>query len=303
LSFRAFFVAGGQVLASAGTAAVIAWGGGGAHGFAVMGGAAAAILFTSFVICFLGTADARRMEATPKSHLPRLEQVRSLLKNGPFVLLMAVKTTQFMAISIISTTKVLFLLNVVQIGYVGLVNLTLVQNVVAALTVPFWTWFARRIGKRDAYLCATALLAALYASWWWTGPGMSMEAVWIRGAINGLAATGTVLMSIAMLPDLMEFDRLRTGQRREGVFSGIYTIVEKIGYAIGPGLIGMLLAMSGYIATTQGRIVQQPPEAIAMLYAGAAWIPALLVVASFVMMMFYRLDEKALKAAREAAAG
>jgi GPH family glycoside/pentoside/hexuronide:cation symporter len=207
-----------------------------------------------------------------------------------------------MAIAVVSTTKLLFLLNVLKIGYTGLVELTLVQNIAAAMTVPAWVWFAKRFGKRTGYLCATGLLAVVYFSWLFTGFGVSTASIWARGFLNGVAATGTTLMSVSMLPDLMEYDRLRTGERREGVYSSLYTIVEKVGYALGPGLIGVLLASSGFIATKRGAIVQQPESAIHALYVGMALLPAVLVVASFVMMLFYRVNEQTLQAERARAA-
>ena len=298
LSFRAFFVTFGQIAASAGTASVIQWAGGGSRGYAAMGAATAAVLFTTMTICFFGTAKARTTAATPRSHVPGWKQFTTLLGNFPFVILMAIKTTQFMAIAIVGTTKLLFLLNVLKVGYGGLVQITLVQNLTAAATVPLWVWFARKVGKRNGYLCATALLAVTYFSWVFTAEGVAMWEIWLRGFLNGVAATGTTLMSVSMLPDLMEYDRLKTGERREGVYSSIYTIVEKVGYAIGPGLIGGLLAGAGFLATTGGAIVQQPDSAMRTLYIGMAIMPAGLVILSFVMMLFYRLNETTLREAR-----
>jgi GPH family glycoside/pentoside/hexuronide:cation symporter len=78
---------------------------------------------------------------------------------------------------------------------------------------------------------------------------LSLPSIWWRGAVNGLAAAGTTLLSISMLPDIMEYDRIKTGLRREGIFSGIYTIVEKLGFAPGAAITGAVLSFSGYIPT------------------------------------------------------
>jgi GPH family glycoside/pentoside/hexuronide:cation symporter len=94
---------------------------------------------------------------------------------------------------------------------------------------------------------------------------------------------------------------LRTGLRREGIFSSFYTIVEKLSYALGAGVVGVLLAAAGYIPTLKGAIVHQPSSAISALYGGASLIPAALVASSFVLMLFYGLDEKRLNAEREGA--
>jgi GPH family glycoside/pentoside/hexuronide:cation symporter len=295
LSFRAFFISFGQIAASAGTAGLIAWAGGGRHGYAVMGICGAAALAGTMVVSYFGTAQARVVEATPKHHFSRREAIATLTSNRPFLLLMGVKLAQYSAIAIISTTKLLFLLNVLKVGYQGLVNLTLVQNLVSAITVPFWVWAAGRIGKRPAYLIATFLLGLLYLSWFMTDASITPMELWVRGAINGVAASGTALLSISMLPDVMEYDYRRTGLRREGIFSSVYTILEKLGYALGAGIIGVLLAVAGYIPTLQGNLVQQPASAVFALYAGSSLIPAGLIVISLVLMWFYRLDEHALR--------
>jgi GPH family glycoside/pentoside/hexuronide:cation symporter len=295
LSFRTFFVSVGQVASSAGAAALIGWFGGGSVGYAVMGAVAGGLIGLSMLVSFFGTRRARMAKAAAKVHLTRRELISTLASNRPFVLLMVIKLSQFAAIAMISTTKVLFLLNVVNVGYGGLVNLTLVQNVVAILVIPGWVWLGRSIGKRRAYLLATGLLVLTYVSWFFTDASITMPEIWIRGAVNGVAAAGTTLLSIAMLPDVMEYDRLRTGLRREGVFSSIYTIVEKLGYALGAGIIGIVLSMAGFISTTQGALVAQPASATLALYAGASLIPAGLVLFSWLLMLAYPLDEKMLR--------
>lgn len=302
LSYRAFFISFGQIVSSAGTAALIQHWGGGRLGYGVMGATTGIILALSMALSFLGTARARGMPVAPaRPGFTGSEAIRTLLSNRPLVLLMAIKLSQYMAIAIINTSKLLFLLNVVGIGYTGLINLTLVQNLVSAGCLPLWVTLARRIGKRPAYLLATGLLAMVYLSWFWTGPGMTMPAIWLRGALNGVAAAGTTLMSIAMLPDVMEYDRLRTGVRREGIFSSVYSIVEKLGYSLGAGLSGVILALAGYIPTLGGKLVVQPPHAIAGLYAGASLIPAALMTLSFIVMLAYPLDEAMLRATKRLA--
>lgn len=298
LSFRTFFISVGQIGAGAGTAWIIAKVGGDRTGYAAMAGAAIVIMTLSFVATFFGTRKARAVAPSERRSHNLLEAARTLWSNKPFVTLMAIKTCQYVGIAMITTTKVLFLLNVLKIGYGGLFNLTLVQNIVMALSLPGWVWVARRIGKRNAYLVATGMLAMLYFSWYLAGSGIPMWEVWARGVLNGVAAAGTTLVSISMLPDVMEYDRLKNGLRREGIFASFYNIVEKIGYALGAGIIGLYLSMAGYIPTTKGQIVTQPDGAIAALYAGASLIPMAFVLVSFCLMITYPLDEKVLAAAR-----
>ena len=296
MSFRAFFIALGQVVSAAGTAALVAWFGGGTGGYAMMGAIIGATLTISMIVSIWMTKDARQAQHVASHTFTRTEAAKAILANKPFILLMTIKLAQYMAIAIITTTKLLFLLNVLKLGYGGLAQLTLVQNLVSAATVPLWVIAAKKIGKRTAYLLSTALLAMVYASWYFAEPGIAMSEVWLRGAINGVAAAGTTLMSISMLPDVMEYDRIRTGLRREGLFSGFYTIIEKLGFALGAGLIGLLLSMAGYIPSFAGKLVTQPQSAIDALYYGSSLIPAGLAVLSCCLMLAYSLDDRKLKA-------
>ena len=300
LSFRTFFVSIGQLLSAAGMAAIVKVAGGGSTGYAVMGAAAGTLVFTTMFISFLGTRRARSVErdVTTKP-IPGMQQVKSLIANLPFMQLMGAKTFLYLAISVISTTKLLFLLNVLKVGYDGLVSLTVSQNVVAMFMVPVWTWAGRRFGKTQCYLAAIGILSLLYASYMFTTEGISTLELYIRGAINGVPAAGVTLMGISMLPDVMEYDRKVTGQRREGVYSSIYATMEKVAFAIGPGLVGVYLAAAGFVSTTGGEIVDQPDNAVRALYIGISAAPAILTAISFLIMSRYKLNEQSLRAMPE----
>jgi glycoside/pentoside/hexuronide:cation symporter, GPH family len=55
-----------------------------------------------------------------------------------------------------------------------------------------------------------------------------------------------LLFPWAMLPDVLEFDRLATGQRREGLIYALFTLVQKASYALGVFLSGQALERFGY---------------------------------------------------------
>jgi Na+/melibiose symporter-like transporter len=59
-------------------------------------------------------------------------------------------------------------------------------------------------------------------------------------------------------------------------------------------MMGVYLSAAGYMATTRGQLVEQSPSAVRALYAGSAVFPAILLAASFVIMLFYRLDKSTL---------
>ena len=104
-------------------------------------------------------------------------------------------------------------------------------------------------------------------------------------------------MGQAMLPDTMEYDVRRTGIRREGVYAGFYTTIEKFSYAAGPAIAGLLLAAAGYVASSDG-FAAQPQSAIIAIYICAAGIPALMGFVGALCLTQYYLTEEKRKATR-----
>ena len=300
MSFRTVFSAGGQLLALAGAAALVKYGGAGEGGFRLMGAVLGLVIAAALLWCFLGTAKApfaKRVETPP---IKVREQIRMIIENKQFLIYMAAKFLQFISLASVTSTGLLFKLNVLKIGYEGQIQLSVVQNLVMAFSMPVWVWMGKRYGKRNCYMFALGLNAAAYISWLFTGPGITPVEVMGRGVVLGIAAGGVILMALSMLPDIMEYDRRLHGVRREGLFSSLYSIMEKVGYAIGPAAIGLYLAASGYISTTKGQLVQQGPGAIQALYVSNAVIPAAAMIGSIILMLFYKLDKATL--ARHAAA-
>jgi len=299
-SYRVFFIAVGQTLSVAGTAALIEWAGGGRQGYGVMGAAMAALVFITMGLSFIGTRTARQAQHyEPPVPMKLSEKLRLLGENRPLLLLMSAKFSQYISIAIFSGTKLLFMLNVLKLGYEGIIHLAIAQNLAGAIATPLFVKLGRRLGKRVSYLIAITLLAMAYVSWAFVEPNPANWEVWWRGALAGVGGSGMTLMSISMLPDTMEYDRLRSGGlRREGVFSSIYAIFEKLGYALGPLIIGAYLSLAGYIATTDGALVEQPAEVVRALYFGAAAIPAMLLGLSALLIWRYDLDERTLREAR-----
>jgi GPH family glycoside/pentoside/hexuronide:cation symporter len=115
----------------------------------------------------------------------------------------------------------------------------------------------------------------------------------LRAIVMGAAGSGSVLVSTAMITDAIEYDRLTTGQRREGVFLGGFELVQTTSFVIGPLVVGFVLSGAGLVPG-QVSAAEQPPEAIAMIRNAMATIPAVTCVVGMFLLMFYRLTAQRL---------
>jgi sugar (glycoside-pentoside-hexuronide) transporter len=105
----------------------------------------------------------------------------------------------------------------------------------------------------------------------------------ISGAFQGIVTA----IIYGMVPDTVEYGHWKSGIRADGfVYSGT-SFMLKLGGAISPTLLGVLLAGAGYAPN-----VAQGPEALNMMNIMMNMMPAILCAIGFVAFLFYKLDNK-----------
>lgn len=158
----------------------------------------------------------------------------------------------------------------------------------AVLVTPLWQQVARRVGKERGFLFASLLFAlaalAMVALVWAPGPW-----VYAPVAVAGAAYAGMQSLPMAMLPDVISHDAARTGLDRAGSFGGVWTAGETAGMALGATVLTVVLALTGYVESTAGAVVDQPASAVAGIAVAFSVVPALLVGLSLVALRGYRL--------------
>jgi glycoside/pentoside/hexuronide:cation symporter, GPH family len=299
ISFRTAFVGVGQLMALALSAWLIRTGGGGEQGYRLMGLTMSSLALAAMLASFFGTAGARMDDAPAERHRIRWQDIRSLMANRPLVMLLGAKLTQYVAFGIFQPANLLFQLNVLKLGYGGMINVAVCQNVAIFASMPLWTRLARLIGKRNAYLLAVSIMIPTAFSWWWTDASITLPSVWWRAAVFGIGSGGAMLMSTSMLQDTMDHDKIRTGLSRGGVLASLYSVNEKLGFAAGAALLGYSLSLGGYVPTVGGKIIQQSAGAIRALYVIETIVPTCVLLCGLLLILNYRLDETQPDASRK----
>jgi GPH family glycoside/pentoside/hexuronide:cation symporter len=102
-----------------------------------------------------------------------------------------------------------------------------------------------RIGKARTYalglsIAASALLLAFFL------PAGSSPLIYIISVSAGLGFSAQWVCPHSMMPDVIEYDELLTGERREGIFYGVWSMSGKISGAFATALSGWVLDLCGY---------------------------------------------------------
>lgn len=299
MSFRVVFSSFGSLL-GIGLAPILlsAWGTTReAHGRVVLLLAMIAIL--AVALCVYLVRDAPTRVVVRRSKPPALEQIRSAFANRPFICLMLTKLLYFFSLALTLTTFAYFTKHALKVPDSWLGVCLMAQTLALIASQPLWLYVARRLDKRNGFMIASALFAVAHLSWMAAAPGEPLALMVARCVVQGVAGGGTFLLTQAMLPDAIEYDYRRTGLRREGAFTGVYIMVEKVSGALGVAFVGLLLGALGYIESKDVAGLVQPESAVFGIYLCVAVLPATLQLLAIATIWPYDLTAERLRELRE----
>ena len=268
--------------------------GGGQAGHTALSVFLSAIIVIATLFCFYGTRDAPHHSAEGTPRLGVAEKLRLLAANRPFVILIIVKLLQLLALAVTQASLPFLFNRILKLDDAALGLYFLVFYGAMIIVQPLWVRAARLRGKRDIYIAATLIYGLIYLSWYFVTETEPLALVYLRAAALGATGGAVLLLGQSLLPDTMEWDYRQTGLRREGMLSAVYTIVEKVAFALGAAFTGLLLGQAGYIQGTAGAAEVQPDSAITAIYWLASFIPLGFLLLSIVALLFYHLTPEQL---------
>lgn len=245
------------------------------QGYALAGTIIAILLIIFPVILFLTTKE--RYKDVKKA--PRLEifkELKQLVKNRSFLLLLVIYVGSFAAINVIEGFVLYYIKYWIQDKSVFEILMVTVV-LVSVFSLPVWTFMTRKIGKRNTTVFALAFWAATQLGWMLINKDTPHIIIYITGAIIGLGYGAAHTMPWAIFPDVMDQDELETGRRREGIYAGLMMLMMKTGNALAMFLIGVSLSAVGYVANQPQTGIAL--ESIRVIMSFGPWIfiiPALI---------------------------
>ncbi|MEU6792278.1 MFS transporter [Nonomuraea wenchangensis] len=251
----------------------------------------AVILLLAMLGSFFGTARAPMTGAPEADRGNWREQLAAIRGNRPFLWLTVLACTQMLAVSMMLAAAPYFATYTIgdpkatQTLFAALVGPIL-------LTMPLWVRLARRFDKRGAMVLAASLFAV------GTAAAMATPlfgALWAHVTILfvGVGYAGLQLLQFSMLADVIAVDAAVTGKRRAGVLTGLWTAIESGVSSFGALIFGVVLSIGGFVESQPDTPVRQPDSAMTAVLIGQTAIPALIIFASVLVTLKYRLTPPA----------
>ncbi len=161
------------------------------------------------------------------------------------------------------------------------------------IVMPLHMYISKKFKKTTPYkigftVWGVALLTSLFLT-----PESSVVWVYLVAAMSGFGTSAAVLVPWSILPDISDVDQMITGRRREGVYSGMATLLRKIANGISIGLIGVLLQMIGYARPERaGEIIIQSAGTILGIKLLFGVVPLFCILLAALFSLKYTMTEE-----------
>jgi len=222
--------------------------------------------------------------------------MRAIAENGLFRRLLGAWFLNGLANGLPAVLFPLYLDHVLRVGS-GMQGLLIGAYFLAgALAIPVWLRLSRRWGKHRTW-CAAMVLACAAFVWVPVLPYIPVNGVAAFGIIcmvTGFALGADLALPPAMQADVVDFDTLRTGERRAGLFFSVWNMATKAALALAVGVAFPSLDGLGFDPAASNSAT-----AILALTVIYALVPCVFKVVAIAMMWRHPLSEGRHRAVRK----
>ena len=225
--------------------------------------------------------------------MPPIKSFISTFKNKPFISYLVV--TMIMSISFTMVTAMLqyYIDYQLDMNSSSLLIMLSMLGVLALFLVPCGM-ISNKIGKAKAYalglgIASTALIFVFFIP---QGPN---NWIFLLAAIAGMGFSAQWVCPHSMIPDVIEYDELLTGERREGLYYGMQATATKVTGALATAACGWGLELGKYIepsADITADMINQPYSALLSIRIMFALVPAVFLLICIPLLMKYPITRE-----------
>ncbi|HIK28028.1 MAG: MFS transporter [Oscillatoriaceae bacterium SKW80] len=229
---------------------------------------------------------------------PILEQLRIVFSNKPFLYVVGIYLCSWLAVQLTAAIIPYFIRFWMrpsedpQIVNQVINQVILVVQGTAIIMLFVWNAVSDRYGKKAVYFMGMSLWIIAQAGLFFLQPGQN-TIMYILCVLAGFGVSVAYLIPWSMLPDVIELDELRTGQRREGIFYSFIVFLQKVCLGLAVFVVLQRLEFSGYISPTDAiPLPQQLPEVLLAIRISIGPLPTLALIIGLILAYFYPITRE-----------
>ena len=237
-------------------------------------------VFATTGIAFLGTRERRGPHTPPRDTL--FGDFGDALRSPPFRLYAVAAIIGQVADGLTATLALYAIRDWWGLGDPHSKYLMIGYMAVAALSIPLWMRIGAHFDKAQVlaagtFMATIALTGMLFVPQ--VGPWWAYVTLYFAGAGLG----GRAVMAMAIMPDIIDDDEVRTRTRKDGTYFGMYSLLRKLSRAASMGLAGIGLGLFGYA----GGSTHQSPEALRGILVLFCVVPIVFTVVTAALFLLF----------------
>ena len=246
-------------------------------------GAVFAVICAIAVLITAITVKERPSEKKKASDMSPFQAVIFTFKNKPYMRLVAAFVISSFSFTLMTGLFAYFMKY--QLNMKAQLYLVLLLMMGAlALFLFFWKWVSDHINKGPAYALGLFIACVAMISLFFL-PNEPTKLIYVIAFVVGFGFSSQYVFPWSMLPDCIEHDERETGERREGVYYGVWAFLMKFASAAGVAVIGWSLDLFGYVPD----VVQTETARLGIrLFFGP--IPAVIMIISLPLLIWFPIN-------------
>jgi len=233
--WMAIFGTIGTVIASVGAGPLIE-----KIGFPIMGIVFGVITVAAFYIALLGVKEKPR-EVSLAARLNFKNALKATLRNQQFLFSMIPIICLHFGFGFLVMSLPFFVTVILGLTEAHVMLYQGGPIIVMLASLPFWRWVGNRYGKKIGFLLCLILIAVWAPLYFFVGvlPGAATLSL-IYLSLMMIPFSGLFTFHNALMADVTDYDELKTGRRREGMYFSIWYFLMKVTGGLAPLVFGFL---------------------------------------------------------------
>ena len=243
-------------------------------------------LFAVFMLFITAFNVKQRPELEgPPSELPVIKSILITFKNKPYLLLMIQGLFTSVAFGLVMSYMPFFLEHQMDLKKQIPILLPALMLVILFFLV-FWKWLSDKWEKKGpTYALGLFIAFSALAMTYFLKPGDNI-ALYVIIFIAGFGFSAQWVMPWSIIPDVVEYDELITGERREGIFYGVKGLTDKVATALSVFIGGWVLELVNYVPDQV-----QTTKALLGIKLFFGPIPALITFISLPLLIWFPITK------------
>ncbi len=254
-------------------------------GYGFIGIAYGVIAATVLLISASGYREKQSIIANTSTISP-LKAISLTFRNKPFVRLITAYLVMNLSFAFIKTLMAYFITYQLNMEKEVPIFMGLLLVVVTIFLFP-WKKLSEKWDKGPAYALGMSI-GGISVGLCFLLPHQPTALIYVIAVTAGIGFSANWVFPWSMIPDVVDYDRLQTGEYRSGMYFGVWGLATKISEAVAIAGTGWLLAAFSYVPN-----IEQSASTLLGIRLFFGPIPAVLILVVMPLLIWYPINRAA----------